>query len=32
MNKSCYVGEYFDYKRKKLVDKLVEGRTENINK
>ena len=34
-NKSCDIGEYLDYSnwkcRKKLVDPLVEGCTENIN-
>ena len=35
-DKSCNVGEYLDYAncqcRKKFVDKLVEERTENIDK
>ena len=34
-DKSCNIGEYIDYKnckcRKKLVDKLIEECTENIN-
>ena len=34
-DKSCDVGEYFDYKngkcRKKLIDKLVEGCSDNID-
>ena len=33
-DKSCYIGEYLDYEkckcRKKLVDKLVEECTENV--
>ena len=33
-DKSCDVGEYLDYEnckcRKKLVDKLIEKRTENV--
>ena len=34
-NKSCDVGEYLDYKnfkcRKRIIDKLVEERSENIS-